>query len=186
MLLVQQGIDNNLGTALRNGVCAATFVIMGLIYAWKLALVLLTILPLISGCGALMYIMSKKYKNRELQAYEDAGQLVQNVFSSIKTVYAFNLQKTFVDLYKSSLDQARSTTTKKGLVFGLFNGAVEALMLIMFGIGLLYATYLSQNECETFSYSSLLSTLMFVIHCFSSLSNALAFLNLLSQGKLMF
>ncbi len=180
---MKQGIDNNFGSALRNGVTAITFILIGLAFTWKLALVLLTILPLISGCAALMYIMSKKYKDNELQAYERAGKIAQTVLRAIKTVSAFNMQRKFLQMYKVNLKEARSTTTKKGLVFGFFNGTVEALMLIMFGISLLYATYLGQTECKSFSYSNILSTLMFIIQSFGALANALSFLNSLSQGK---
>ena len=84
--LMKQGIDNNFGRALTSLVIAISYVVIGLVYAWKLALVLLAVLPLISVCGALMYTMSKKYKEKELQAYENAGGIAQNVLTSIKTV----------------------------------------------------------------------------------------------------
>jgi ATP-binding cassette subfamily B (MDR/TAP) protein 1 len=179
---MKQGIGNRFGHALRNIVSAMIYILIGLVYAWKLSLVLLAVLPLISGCGALMYTMSKKYKEKELQAYENAGGIAQSVLTSIKTVSAFNLQKKFLGMYKANLKQAESTTSMKGLVFGFFNGSVEALMLTMFAINILFATYLIQNECQVFSYGGIISSSLSTVQSFSFLANALSFLSNLSQG----
>jgi ABC-type bacteriocin/lantibiotic exporter with double-glycine peptidase domain len=180
---MKQGIDSTFGNALANTAMATVFVLIGLIYAWKLALILLAILPFVGGCGALMYIMSTSYKEKELKSYESAGQIVQSVLSAIKTVAAFNLQQKFLDMYKVNLNEAEYTTSRKGLVFGFFNGAVEGLLIVMFAVGLLYSTYLSQTECQTFGYSGIIATLVSVIQSFGALGNALSFLNSLSQGK---
>ncbi len=179
---MKQGIDNNFGFALRNSIMAITYIIISLIYAWKLALILLVILPLMSGCAALMYIMSKKYKDKELQAYENAGKIAQSVLVTIKTVSAFNLQRKFLEMYKSNLKQSQSTTSMEGFVFGFFKGLVEALMIVMMGIIILYATNLIQNECQVFSYSDIISSSLSTIQSVGPLGNALSFLNNLSQG----
>ncbi len=162
---------------------AITFSIIGLIYTWKLALVLIAILPFIAISGALMSIMNSKYKEKELKAYESASQIEQSVLMAIKTVTAFNLQKVFLDMYKVNLNEVKNMTSRKGLVFGFFNGTVEALVIVMFGVGLLYATYLSQNECQTFGYSGIIATLMSVLQSFNSLGIALSYLNRLSIGS---
>jgi hypothetical protein len=50
----------------------------------------------------------------------------------------------------------------------------------------LYATYLSQTECQTFGYSAIIATIVSVIQSFSVLGNALGYLNNLSQGQFTF
>ncbi len=179
---MKQGIDNNFGYGINNAACAISYVVIGLVYTWKLALVLLTVVPFISACAGLMYIMSKKYKDKELKAYEEAGQTAQTALTSIKTVNAFNLQQRFLQIYKKNLKQAQLTTTRKGLVFGLFNGALEALLIAMLAMSLFYSTFLIQNECETFSPGSIVTTTTCLVQSFLALGNALSFSSTLSQG----
>jgi ABC-type multidrug transport system fused ATPase/permease subunit len=178
------GIDNNFGNAITNSAMAITYILIGLIYVWKLALVLLAIVPLVGACGALMYTMSTKYKEKELKAYESAGQIVLSVLSAIKTVTAFNLQKKFLQMYKVNLKEAQATASRKGMVFGFFNGAVEALLIVMFSVTLLYGTILGQNECQTFGLSGLATSALSIIQSFAVLGKALAYLNMMSQGNI--
>jgi ABC-type bacteriocin/lantibiotic exporter with double-glycine peptidase domain len=180
--MMKQGISNRFGAALKNSITGIVYIIIGLVYAWKLTLLLLVILPLISICGALIFTLSKKYKEKELQAYEAAGEIAQNVLTSIKTVSAFNLQKKFLGMYKANLKQAQSTTSMKGLVFGFLIGSVEALMLTMFAIVILFSTYLIQNECQVFNYGGIFTAGISTVQSFIFLANALSYLNNLSQG----
>ncbi len=135
------------------------------------------------ACAAFMIIMNSKYKEKELNAYEEAGQIAQSVLTSIKTVNAFNLQKTFFQMYEINLKEVEVATVRKGRISGFFNGLIDALFIVIYGVSLLYSTYLIQNECETFSKGNILSTIFCVFHSFIELGDCLSFLSTLSQGN---
>jgi ABC-type bacteriocin/lantibiotic exporter with double-glycine peptidase domain len=179
---MRAGIAANMGNALVDATMSFVLIVIGLVYAWKLALLMLAVLPIISGCGALMFIKTTKSKQLELKAYENAGQIVQSVFSSIKTITAFSLQKRFSEMYKNNLKETQIIMSKKGLLFGFFNGAIESMLIVILGVCILFATYLGQTDCETTSFSNIMVCVVCIILSFSYLGNALAFLNTLSQG----
>jgi ATP-binding cassette subfamily B (MDR/TAP) protein 1 len=179
---MKQGIGIGIGHALVDSTRAVVFIIIGIAYAWKLSLLLLAFLPIISGCGALLVIVTTKYKANELKSYEIAGQIVQSALSTIKTVTAFSLQKRFIDMYKMNLKETQTIMSKKSFYFGLFNGAIEALLIMIFGVCILFATHISQTECKTFGYGSIMTAIVCVVQSFNYVGNALAFLNTLTQG----
>ncbi len=59
--LMKQGIGIGLGHALLDSTRAVVFIIIGIAYAWKLSLLLLAFLPIISGCGALLDNATRPY-----------------------------------------------------------------------------------------------------------------------------
>ena len=67
----------------------------------------------------LLVIMVKKYTIKEFESYGSAGKVAQEVLSSIRTVYAFGLQKKKVQLYDENLKIAEAMSIKKGNVFGV-------------------------------------------------------------------
>ncbi len=179
---IKQGIDANLGNAILSITCAMSYTIVAFVFAWKLAFVIITIVPLVSGSAALMYVMTKKYKERELKAYENASGIAQSVLSSIRAVSAFNLQKKFIDMYSANLKKVQVTTAQKGFIYGFFNGCVEALFITILAVSVLFMVYLFQNDCEANSFGNITCSLFSISQSFTFLEPALSYLSNLSQG----
>jgi ATP-binding cassette subfamily B (MDR/TAP) protein 1 len=133
-----------------------------------MALVILSVIPLISLCAAMMYISTDKYNKQELKAYEDAGQTAQSCLSSIRTVTAFNLQNKFIDIYEKYMAKVNKATRRKGLFFGIFGGSTEPLFISLYGIGILYSINLIQNESSSFSYSHVFISLFSATQSFTA------------------
>ena len=71
---------------------------------------------------ALMICIVKKYTILEFTAYSKAGELAQEVLSSIRTVLSFGIHRKSVLSYEKKLKQAECIAIKKGLYKGIFEG----------------------------------------------------------------
>ena len=67
--------------------------IYALISAWKFGLVMLAILPFMTISTILMVMFIKKYSIKEYIAYGSAGQIAQEVLSSLRTVLSLGSMK---------------------------------------------------------------------------------------------
>ncbi len=180
---MKSSIDENFSASICSGTMSISFIVIGIVYAWKLALVLLSVIPLISICATMMYIVTRKYHDKELKAYEHAGTIAQNCLSSIRTVTAFNLQDRFLEMYKKYLTTVNKITRRKGIMFGIFSSSVGAIFVSLFGVGIIYSINLIQNECTVFSYSNLFVGLFSITQSFPSLASALTIFSKLAEGE---
>ncbi len=158
--------------------------ILAMVSAWKFSIVFLGAMPIISACMALLVVMVKKYTVKEFESYGSAGKVAQEVLSSIRTVYAFGLQKKKVQLYDENLKIAEAMSIKKGNVFGFFGGLAGFLFNAIFGIGIYYAIYLIRTDCETYQPGSIMQSFFSMITASFALGQALPFLKDLTEGKI--
>ncbi|KAL4202983.1 hypothetical protein AMTRI_Chr02g224010 [Amborella trichopoda] len=97
---------------------------------WLLALVMLSSFPPIAVCGAAMAVTISKMSTRGQAAYNEAGIVVEQTISSIKTVASFTGEKQAVAKYNKSLRKAYMSTVQEGSVAGAGFGA---LLFFFFG-----------------------------------------------------
>ena len=75
---------------------------------------LLACLPLIAGVGYLFFTATTKFTEAELTAYAKAGDVAEEVLSSIRTVTAFGGQNEEIERYAENLTEAKKTGIKGG------------------------------------------------------------------------
>ena len=61
--------------------------------------------------------VTTKFTSQELEAYAKAGDISEEVFSSIRTVTAFGGQKEEIKRYSENLGKAKSVGIKKEMVY---------------------------------------------------------------------
>ncbi|KAI9498760.1 putative ABC transporter protein [Zychaea mexicana] len=129
--LIQDGISETFGTMIR----AISAFVLGFIMAfgvgWNLAVIVLAVLPLLGGVGGLMGYLITSSTLKVQDAYADAGTVAEQVFSGVRTVYAFSLQKRFAEIYETKLVKARQAGVYRGYVTGL---GVGGFLFVLFGI----------------------------------------------------
>ncbi|XP_052741208.1 multidrug resistance protein homolog 49-like isoform X2 [Bicyclus anynana] len=132
-------------------------VIMALIKGWKLALLCLVSLP-VSFClfGASGWIASK-LSEREAELSSKAGAVVEEVFSAIRTVYAFSGQKKEIDRYDQLLAEARSVNIKKGFLEAIFMGLQEFYIYGSYALSFWIGYKLMINEPKTYDVETMLA-----------------------------
>lgn len=70
------------------------------------------------AAGGLMGYFITKYTTRAQDSYAHAGSVAEQVFSGIRTVYSFSLQKRFSELYEEKLEVAKKHGIVRGLALG--------------------------------------------------------------------
>ncbi|KAJ3190714.1 Multidrug resistance protein 1 [Irineochytrium annulatum] len=135
---LQDGFGEKVGLTIQNVCTFLTGFIIAFIKGWRLALVLCSVFPLLAGAAMIMAktIGSRQGKNSD--TYAEAGAIVQEVLSSIRTVTAFGGQKRDLERYKEKLAEGEKVGIKVGLVNGVSVGVVFGLIFCTYSLGFYY------------------------------------------------
>ncbi|CAO0789626.1 unnamed protein product [Mucor circinelloides] len=147
--LIQEGISEKFGLLV---MCISQFIagfIVAFIKGWKLAVVILATVPFMAAAGGLMGYFITKYTTRAQDSYADAGSVAEQVFSGIRTVYSFSLQKRFSDLYEKKLEVAKKHGIIRGLCLGIGFGGFMFTLFATYGLSFWYGSKLTlEGEME--------------------------------------
>ena len=89
MTILQTGIGDKMGITIQSLSSFLFSFIIGFFFSWKLALVLISLSPIIMFVGFLNGKVLTSYTSKEQTAYAAAAVIAEEVISSIKTVVAF-------------------------------------------------------------------------------------------------
>ncbi|CAF4338571.1 unnamed protein product, partial [Rotaria magnacalcarata] len=100
-------------------------------------------------------LTAKESKN-ELDMYSQAGEIVQEVFSSIRTAISLNGGKFEEKQYEKKLQATHWSSVPKGSVFGLLTGWVYLVAYIIYALGFSCGLFIMHDEGrKKFSFSDL-------------------------------
>jgi ATP-binding cassette subfamily B (MDR/TAP) protein 1 len=111
--LVNQGISEKFGLAIQ---ATSTFVaafVVAFAVQWKLTLITLAVVPSILVVTGVCAAIDTKLENGMISVYAKAGQLAEEIFSSIRTVHAFWAYPKLSAKFEEILDEARAIGKKK-------------------------------------------------------------------------
>ncbi len=134
--VLQSAVSANISMLLRNGVAAAGGVAMLFYTSWKLALVMLAVVPAIA-LGAVFYGRRVRRLSREVQdALGNAASIGEESLVGIRTVRAFTAERAEVARYGDAVERSFELAKKRTLVTGAFMGigtaaAIGAIALVM-------------------------------------------------------
>lgn len=134
--LIQSGIGDKLATAVQYISTFCAGIIVGFIKGWKLTLVILGITPLLLVSGFIFGNASSEATGDSLGAYADANGIAFEILSLIRTVTAFNAQKSEVRRYDQSLDKAYKGSSKSAVSSGLGLGTAMFFIICTYGLAL--------------------------------------------------
>ena len=130
-----------------------------------------------------MVAMIKKYTALEFKEYGRAGSIAQESLSSIRTVLSLGIHSKAIHNYAENLKSAENMAIKKGLLTGLFGGAQHLLQNSGLGVGIYYAVYLSQSDCENYSAKTIMPSFFLIITATFALAEALSFVGDIAAAK---
>ncbi|ORX95493.1 P-loop containing nucleoside triphosphate hydrolase protein [Basidiobolus meristosporus CBS 931.73] len=119
--VIFEGMAEKVGIVISNSVTFLSGYVISFTRGWRLALVLLSLLPFMIG----KYISTSA---EEHDAYSAAGGVAEQAFSSIRTVFVFNGQKREYDAYVKHLKSAYRSGMKKAILNGLGFGFIMFLV----------------------------------------------------------
>ncbi|KAI3510508.1 hypothetical protein L1887_17563 [Cichorium endivia] len=135
---------------------------------WILALVILSLLPLISMQG---FIQMKFYKDINANSkvmYEKASQVASDAVGNIRTVSSFSAEEKMIDMYQKKCEQPIKQAVKTGIVCGAGFGFSSFTFLSITSLCFYTGSVLQQHGRITFA------EIFRVFFCLSTLSSGLS------------
>ncbi|CAF1232925.1 unnamed protein product [Didymodactylos carnosus] len=111
---------------------------------------------------AISIVLVGKFTIKELKAYSKADSIAQEVFGSVRTVFAYNGAGYEHQRYSSHLDEAKKFGIIKGTVYGLFVGFTWFIFFSIYAFGFWYAFKIIQADNNQ-TIGNILVVLMCVI-----------------------
>ncbi|KAL1797292.1 hypothetical protein ACET3X_003898 [Alternaria dauci] len=126
---INQGIAEKLFTCVQGISLFFSGFIVALAVQWKLALIVMSIIPAIFLVTGVCISLDAPIEARVTKIYSQAGTLAQDAISSIRTIHAFGAHQKIVDGYEAYLQKAHKEGNKKSVIYGvLFSGQTFLVM----------------------------------------------------------
>ncbi|CAG2171456.1 unnamed protein product, partial [Oppiella nova] len=139
---VEDGLNEKLGLAIQT-VCAVVLnLIFAFSYGWKLTLVVLAIAPFTAVATGVMNKVQASFARKEMDSYASAGNMAEEVISSVRTVYAFGGEAKEVDRYETNLVPAMRSGIKRNFITGLGNGVLYSTLYLGMALGIWFGVKL--------------------------------------------
>jgi len=149
VVLIQDAISEKIGTFVQMFTMFIAGFIVGFVEGWRLALVILSVVPLLVLCGALMGKFITEFTNKSQTSFGKAGAVAEEVISSMRTVAAFGGEKVEQTRFGEALSVALDTGIKRAYLTG---GGIGVTMFVMFGsysLSFWYGNQLIQQDLIT-------------------------------------
>ncbi|KAH8236955.1 hypothetical protein KR038_001099 [Drosophila bunnanda] len=121
-------------------------IVSAFVYGWKLTLVVLSCVPFIIVATSVVARLQGSLAEKELKAYSDAANVAEEVFSGIRTVFAFSGQEKENVRFGKLLIPAETTGRKKGLYSGLGNAISWLIIYLCMALAIWYGVTLILDE----------------------------------------
>jgi ATP-binding cassette subfamily B (MDR/TAP) protein 1 len=148
---------------------------------WKLALVCVSVLPLLITCGFLRSWVLKNYTSRAAGLYADSAASAAENIAAIKTVAALTLESHVAKAYcKTTNDQRRQSLVSNAKSSAMY-ALSQSMMFLCLGLGFWYgSTLLADQEYDIFQF---FVCLMSIILGTSSTGQLLTFIPDLAKAR---
>ncbi|GAA5814177.1 hypothetical protein MFLAVUS_007670 [Mucor flavus] len=140
--IIQDGISEKFGQLIASFAQFFGGLIVSFVKGWRLSLIILSLVPLLSVFIGGMAFFVSKFTNESQKLSAEAGTIAEQAFQSIRTVYSFTLQKKFSALYKEKTDAACTAGMKRGISTALGSALFMFVMFSSFALSLWYGSTL--------------------------------------------
>ncbi|KAK5052577.1 hypothetical protein LTR84_002442 [Exophiala bonariae] len=82
-------------------------VVLSHVVAWKIALVCLTMVPILLGAGLMQLLSLSRFEERYSKAFEKSVGICIEAMNSFKTVASYSLEQEIMDNYRQALESPR-------------------------------------------------------------------------------
>uniref|UniRef100_A0ACD5Y0L9 Uncharacterized protein n=1 Tax=Avena sativa TaxID=4498 RepID=A0ACD5Y0L9_AVESA len=131
---VRRLVGDNLSLIIQIISTLITGLVIALIADWKLALIILCVIPLV---GIQSYVQVKFLKGFSQDAkmmYEDASQVATDAISSIRTVASFCSEKRITRIYDQKCEASMNQGFRTGIVGGIGFGFSFMMLYLTYGL----------------------------------------------------
>ncbi|KAL6629037.1 hypothetical protein ACP70R_028802 [Stipagrostis hirtigluma subsp. patula] len=135
--------------------------IMGLVIAWRLALVMIAVQPLIIICFYARRVLLKRMSNKSIEAQSECSKLAAEAVSNLRTITAFSSQDRILHLFNKAQDGPRKESIRQSWFAGLGLGTSMSLLRCTWALDFWYGGKLMTEHYIT--AKALLQTFMILV-----------------------
>ncbi|NXB51636.1 MDR1 protein, partial [Leucopsar rothschildi] len=143
---IREGIGDKISIFLQFFSTFVSGLIIGLIYGWKLALVVLSVSPLLAASAAFWSTLMASLTAKELSAYAKAGAVAEEILTAIRTVVAFNGQQKALEKYDANLEMAKRVGMQKSITTNTCLGLSQFFIFGSYALAFWYGTKLTAED----------------------------------------
>ncbi|PAN06443.1 hypothetical protein PAHAL_1G264200 [Panicum hallii] len=134
---------------------------MGMVIAWRFALVMLAVQPLIIICFYTRRVLLKSMSKKSVEAQSQSSKLAAEAVSNVRTVIAFSSQACILRLFKQAQNGPRKESIRQAWFSGLGLGTSLALMTCSWALYFWYGGKLMAEH--RISTKELMQTFMILV-----------------------
>ncbi|KAJ5373656.1 ABC transporter integral membrane type 1 [Penicillium concentricum] len=151
-----------LGTILMTSTTLIAAIVIALAFGWKLALVCISVVPILLGCGFYRFYMLAAFQARSKKAYEGSASYACEATSAIRTVASLTRENDVWAYYHAQLDRQGRTSLISVIKSSSLYAASQALVFFCVALGFWYGgTLLGHHEYDTFRFFVCFSEILF-------------------------
>lgn len=140
--LVHGGLAEKVGTMFQGLSMLVSAFIVAFATQWKLSLVVAVSIPTVVIIVGITLAMDTKLEGKILEIYTKSGSLVEEAFSSIRVLTAFNARDKILKKNDIYLDQAKAYGVKKGPILGVLYSSEFSVMYAAYALAFWYGVRL--------------------------------------------
>ena len=151
-----------LGTILMTSTTLIAAIVISLSFGWKLALVCISVVPVLLGCGFYRFYMLAAFQARSKAAYEGSASYACEATSAIRTVASLTRETDVWSVYHGQLDLQGRASLFSVIKSSSLYASSQALVFFCVALGFWYGgTLLGKHEYDTFRFFVCFSEILF-------------------------
>ncbi|KAA8643122.1 hypothetical protein EYZ11_005820 [Aspergillus tanneri] len=151
-----------LGTIIMTSTTLGAAIIISLAIGWKLALVCISVVPILLACGFYRFYMLAQFQQRSKNAYEGSASYACEATSAIRTVASLTREQDVWDVYHSQLEAQGRKSLISVFKSSILYACSQALVFFCVALGFWYGgTLLGHHEYSVFRFFVCFSEILF-------------------------
>lgn len=135
---------------------------LSLSIAWKLALVCISTIPILLGCGFFRFWLLARFQQRAKKAYEKSASYACEATGAIRTVASLTREEDVLAHYTRSLKEQEQKSLRSILKSSLLYAASQSLMFLCVALGFWYGGQrIANKEYTMFQFFVCFSSVVF-------------------------
>lgn len=152
----------NLGMILMTLTTLIASMCIALAFGWKLALVCISLLPVLLGCGFFQFYMLAKFASDSKEGHKDSASFACEAASSIRIVASLTREEDVWESYHQILDSQNHAALVSNLRSSMLFAASQALVFFCVALGFWYGGgLLGRHEYDILTFFVAFSEVLF-------------------------
>lgn len=140
--LIQDGLSEKFGLFVVSTAQFISGMVVGFTGDWLLSLVILATFPILGIAAAVMGVLVTRCTTQAQDSYAHAGQVAEQAFSGIRTLYAFSMETRFAARYLEKLEVATTAGIRRAWVFGVGSASFLFVFFSTYALSFWYGSTL--------------------------------------------